>query len=123
MARSNSVLTESERRLPIQYSKYHPNFRKRRKQCLRLANDACLRCAVTNRTIAYNEAGPFVIYLHAAHVFADQKDDPDAPLIALCPRCHWHYDHPQSPEDWFFIGHVARMFLEEHSHLLERSST
>jgi hypothetical protein len=48
-------------------------------------------------------------------MFADNKHNPDAELLALCPSCHWHYDHPQTAEDWFFIGTVAQKFIEEGS--------
>ncbi len=71
-----------------------------------------------NRSFAFNREGEiYIIYLHVAHVF-DDKMNPDAPLIALCPKCHWFFDHPRgdTPEgraDWAFIGSVVRQTVGE----------
>jgi hypothetical protein len=113
----NSTLIE--RRFPIRYELYHSSFRKKREINLAWGNHQCLRCGVCNRSIAYNSDGEiYVIFLHNAHVFPDQKDLEDAPTILLCPRCHWFYDKPRSRqtpegrEDWRFIGYVAQLFIE-----------
>lgn len=57
----------------------------------------------------------FVIHLHAAHVFENERMCEDAPLIALCPTCHWKFDHPKTESDFFFIGLVYQQFIEEGS--------
>src|SRR5260370_36074772 len=65
------------------------------------------RCEIPHRSFAFNsENEVYILFLHAAHVFADDKTNPNAPLIALCPKCHWSYDHPKTPDDWAFIGLV-----------------
>ena len=80
-----------------------------------------MRCGVQNRRLAYNRDGEvYVIFLHIAHVFRNEKMKEDAYIIPLCPRCHWYFDHPRkdTPEglaDWAFIGKVARFFIEKES--------
>lgn len=97
----------------MQYSVYHPNFRKRRKECLKKAGNVCQRCGIANRSITFSmDFEWYICYLHAAHVFTDQKEDPDAPLIALCPSCHWKFDHPSTESDFFFLGRVVQEFIE-----------
>lgn len=87
-----------------------------------------MRCGRRNRSISFNREGDiFILYLHVCHVFPgeDQKRNPDAALIVLCPTCHWYYDHPRgsTPEgvaDWFFIGEVARIQIEKEAYELAR---
>ena len=111
----------------MKYSKYHPNFRKRRMECLKEFENKCMRCNIANRTIAYNcENEIYLVYLHIAHVFRNEQMRKDSYIIPLCPRCHWYFDHPRTtpPEsllDWAFIGEVARYFLEKESREIERS--
>ncbi len=67
----------------------------------------------------------YIVYLHIAHVFTNEKLREDAYLIPLCPRCHWYFDHPrtnppESVQDWAFIGEVARHFIEKESRAIER---
>jgi len=110
----------------MKYSRYHPNFRKRRMECLTEFENKCMRCKVANRTIAHNsEDEIYIVYLHIAHVFRHEKMLEDAYIIPLCPKCHWYFDHPrvnppESLEDWSFIGEVARYFIEEESQEIER---
>ena len=67
-----------------------------------------------NRTITFNSNFEwYIVYLHAAHIFEDQKQDPAAPLIALCPSCHCKFYHPKTESDFFFIGRVMQQFIEE----------
>lgn len=115
----------------MNYRLYADNFKKRRPDVLRAANNCCIRCGVQNRTLIFLPNGdPHIIYLHCAHVFENQREDPTAPLIALCPSCHWHYDHPRSretpegQEDWAFIGLVAQRFIEQNAKwLAEQENT
>src|SRR5260370_48230 len=103
----------------MQYKLYADNFRKRRLECLLKAKETCLRCGRRNRSFAFNaEDEVYIVYNHAAHVFANEKKNPNAPLICLCPTCHYYYDHPRgdTPEgiaDWEFIGLVAKRCIEE----------
>ena len=64
----------------------------------------------------------YIVYLTAAHVFAEDKHNPDAFLICLCPRCHYFFDHPRNNDkpdegcaDWAFIGLVVRRIIEDGS--------
>ncbi len=85
-----------------------------------------MRCGIRNRSIAYNRDGDiYIVYLHIAHVFRNEKMCEDAYLITLCPTCHWYFDHPRTkpPEsltDWAFIGEVARHFIEKDSQTTEQ---
>jgi hypothetical protein len=112
---------EQEGGLPIQYSKYCPEFRLRRKQELAKANNMCMRCGRRNRSFAFNSEGEiYMLYLHVAHVFPGEKHNPTANLIVLCPECHYYYDHPRKEgkngvSDWEFIGLVARLCIEQDS--------
>lgn len=105
---------------------YHKNFRKRRAAELAKADYMCQRCGVRNRSFAFTSEGElYILYLHIAHVFKGEKQTPNASLIVLCPKCHFHYDHPRgsTPEgvaDWEFIGEVARRFIEQESRMTGR---
>jgi hypothetical protein len=84
-----------------------------------------MRCGIYNRTIAINSEGDiYIVYLHVAHVFRHEKMEPDCYIIPLCPTCHWFFDHPrgdnpQGCADWYFIGTVARHFIEKESREME----
>lgn len=90
---------------------------------LRAANNCCVRCRVQNRTLIFLSTGEVshILYLHCAHLWESQKLDPAAPLMALCPTCHYFYDKPRSSdtvegaEDWEFIGFVAQEFIEQNA--------
>ena len=104
----------------MNYTTYAKNFRSRRKALLKKANNQCERCGVPNRSFAFNREGEvYIIYLHAAHVFREQKGDPDALLVLLCPKCHSFFDHPrkktteEGKADWAFIGAVERRIAEQ----------
>ena len=103
----------------MKYTMYAKNFRSRRKELLRKANNRCERCGVANRSIAFNsEEEIYIIYLHAAHVFREQKGNPDALFVLLCPKCHYFFDHPRgdTPDglaDWAFIGSIVARTLGE----------
>ena len=117
---SLTILNSSERRSTIQYKLYHPNFRRKlRLQCLANAGYQCERCGIKHRSFALNSLGEiYIVYLQVAHVFADDKTNPNAPLLCLCARCHRFYDHPrksgaEAVADWQFIGTVMRRFIEQ----------
>lgn len=98
----------------MKFSKYDPTFKARRRKCIEQANRFCVRCETPHRSFAFTSDNEvYIVYLHAAHVFADDKQNPNAPLIALCPTCHWHYDHPQTEDDWAFVGTVYQWFIEQ----------
>jgi hypothetical protein len=107
----------------MQLKLYARNFRRRAKKCIKDGGGCCLRCGVRHRSFAFNAEGEiYILYLHAAHVFKNEKVDPNALLIPLCPRCHYYYDHPRgdTPEgiaDWSFIGLVAKMFIEKEARI------
>lgn len=97
----------------INYSVYHKNFRKRRLECLANANFQCERCGVKHHSFAISTRSMelYVLYLHAAHVEQNDKLNPEADLVCLCPKHHWSFDHPVSIDDWLFIGKVMAKFL------------
>jgi hypothetical protein len=116
--KASSLTIQKEEGLTI-YSKYCSQFRKRRPTVLAQFNHKCLRCGVRNRSFAFNRDGEiYVLFLHICHVFEEDKQVPDAPLIPLCPKCHWFFDHPRgdTPEgraDWAFIGAVVAQTVDE----------
>ena len=68
-----------------------------------------------------------LVYLHAAHVFKEDKHNPDAFLICLCPRCHYFFDHPRNNDkqdegvaDWAFIGLVVKRVIEQQSQITQQ---
>jgi len=100
--------------MPIDYSKYPPDWKQRRKRILNRANNRCEFCGLENYVCGVrDEGGKFYelagsqidaatddgdnviqIVLTIAHLDHDEinwsvKDDR---LVALCQRCHIRYD-------------------------------
>ena len=100
--------------MPIDYSKYPPDWIERRERILKRAEQRCEECGVRNYSQGYRlPDGKFIvldgnaieeakaqgvkvitIVLTIAHLDHDETnwDVPDYRLAALCQRCHLRYD-------------------------------
>ena len=78
--------------MPIDYSKYPPDWSERRERILERAGYCCEWCGASNHA-THPETGSFVI-LTVAHLDHDPEnwDVSDERMAALCQRCHLNYD-------------------------------
>lgn len=105
--------------MPIDYSKYPPDWEEIRKRILKRAKNRCEFCGVENYSVGYrDEEGGFHqvteednsmfwdtedapklirIVLTVAHLDHDEvnRNVKDERLAALCQRCHLQYDAPE----------------------------
>lgn len=76
--------------MPIDYSKYPPDWQERRARILERAGNCCEQCGIRN----YSFRGATKIVLTIAHLDHDETNWEvlDERLSALCQRCHLQYD-------------------------------
>ena len=98
--------------MPIDYKKYHPDWKQIRAAILERDGNRCKFCGVGNHWIGFRrESGEFVtakemtlaecldskiktikIVLTVAHLDHDIANNDHGNLAALCQRCHLRYD-------------------------------
>lgn len=83
--------------MPIDYSKYPPNWNEIRERILKRANNKCEFCGVDNYSIVQRGSIPVKVVLTVAHLDHDEEnwDVKDERLAALCQKCHLTYDIPE----------------------------
>ena len=81
--------------MPIDYSRYPPDWKQTRARILERAGNQCEWCSAPNRQ-PHPETGSEVV-LTIAHLDHDESnwDVTDDRLAALCQRCHLQYDAPE----------------------------
>jgi len=85
--------------MPIDYSKYPPNWQQLRANVLERANNECEFCGVANYSMIEKAdgSGEFKCVLTIAHLDHDEHnhDVKLNRLAALCQPCHLRYDAPE----------------------------
>jgi DNA-directed RNA polymerase subunit RPC12/RpoP len=78
--------------------KYAKNFHKRAKAAKIAAGWMCSECGVIHGSKRWSRwVGKEVdVWLQAHHLNGD-PENPDAVLVIVCPRCHWHVYHKPRP--------------------------
>src|SRR5450432_85465 len=73
---------------------YPPNWKELSRACKERAGWRCERCKVKQKARRKSKRTGewYRVYLHAAHVFLNDTQNPHAPLMCLCPTCHGRYD-------------------------------
>lgn len=81
--------------MPIDYSRYPPDWKERRERILERDERKCKFCGVPDRT-THPDTGSHVV-LTIAHLDHDEENwsVEDERLAALCQRCHLQYDAPE----------------------------
>lgn len=88
---------------------YPKDWRARARAAKERANWKCERCGVGHGVKRLSWAGNWwPVWLQAHHPDHD-KDNPDARLMALCPRCHWRLSEKRP--SWFIelLKHRQRL--------------
>lgn len=89
--------------MPIDYSKYPPNWKEIRARIITRAGNCCEDCTVANGSTLYRwnlrtlESQPVKVVLTIAHLDHDETNwqVTDDRLKALCQGCHLRYDIPE----------------------------
>lgn len=80
--------------MPIEKSRYHPNFSKRAAYCVKQAKYTCQQCFKKRGDRYITQQGKIEeVVIQAAHINHDPMN-PRAKLRALCTQCHMKYDGP-----------------------------
>lgn len=96
--------------------KYPRNWRELARECKERANWRCEKCGIAHGTprLSLWTGNLWPVYLQAAHVNHDQESE--APeLVAVCPRCHWHYYRKQRGQlpAWWIEKLKHRKLIEQ----------
>ena len=78
--------------MPIDYKKYHPNWKYIRKGILLRAENRCELCNAENYKPHWKTESKVVLTIH--HIDFDIKNNKEYNLVALCQRCHLKLDLP-----------------------------
>ena len=85
--------------MPIDYSKYPPNWLELRSQVLERAENKCEFCGVENYSMIEkaDQSGTYKCVLTIAHLDHDEENHnvKIKRLAALCQPCHLRYDAPE----------------------------
>jgi hypothetical protein len=128
--------------MPIDYSKYPPDWKERRQRILKRAKNKCETCGIKNYSIGYwvnnkfitvkkaldvlEKTGkdlfenilvskrPIKIVLTIAHLDHDEEnfDVKDDRLRTLCQRCHLRYDVKEKKKRRFKKKHKTQINME-----------
>jgi 5-methylcytosine-specific restriction endonuclease McrA len=80
--------------MPIDKSRYHPNFPKRASYCVKRAKYTCRECGIKKGDRYITQKGDTMkAVIQAAHINHDPMNA-RAKLRALCAVCHLKYDGP-----------------------------
>lgn len=86
--------------MPIDKSKYPPNWELIRARILQRANYACEECgAELNQPHPFTGKNTQLQIAHANHD-AENWDVPDSDLLCLCQRCHLRHDRKHHVKNW-----------------------
>ncbi len=79
--------------------RYPENWEAIAQACKELAGWTCQHCGIEQYALVESRAGrPYIIYLHAAHVYHDQSNQ-QPELLCLCISCHARYDYRHKQQE------------------------
>ncbi len=80
--------------MPIDLNEYPDGWREITYQLKEFVGWRCEWCDATHGSTQLNcEGEPYTMILTCAHLNHD-VENPEAPLVVLCPACHLDYDRP-----------------------------
>lgn len=95
--------------------RYGKDWPQKSRECKERAGWQCEECYTPHGTLRTSKwtGKAWPVYLQAAHKHHDPHN-PDAELVAVCPRCHWHfYRRPGQPAVWMIERIKHRCLLEK----------
>ena len=76
--------------MPMDRSRYHPEWEEISRAIIRLAGDRCELCPAKNGELHWKTKSFVVLTVH--HIDGNPKNNRRRNLVALCQRCHLRLD-------------------------------
>lgn len=93
---------------------YPKDWKKKARACKEAAGWMCEECGVEQRTLRQSPwtGKVWPVFLQAAHKDHDPANE-SPNLVAVCPRCHWHYYRkPGQPAAWMIEQIKHRQLIQ-----------